>query len=434
MTQGPWTNQNPWPQNPQAQQHAWGSGYGQPMPGQPQGWGAPQAPGMQQGWGASPYGQPAAPAWGQQPPRGWAPAPGAPAPQAWQHPQQPADYAAIPVQQGYGRPPYQHPYAQGYPNPGYGLPLPRKRSNAPMIFGVVFLILVLTLGGALVAALMSPDKPGSSKGGGYQNDGYEAPAPSDNPPALPRPPASEWETTLKNNPLYDQDRLIKVRCEGVTPTNPSMSVPELEKKLNDFVGCLMKIWTPPMQAAGFELQRPRLFVYDKPIESPCGPAEMMNAFYCPMDQNIYYATDIIDFLPKYQDTPWNAELIIAHEFGHMVQGRTGIIASKNGQVRNAGTRAEREQITRRSEAQADCASGAWVRAVKEWHAFAPEQLEAFGGMAYEIGGDVLRGKPGQVQDDHGQGATRKKWTENGMGDMVKLTTCNTWVVSEDEVK
>jgi len=76
-------------------------------------------------------------------------------------------YGAPPPQQGFGGPPPQQgwgapPPQQGFgppPQPGYGQPMapmmaPQKKSNAPLIVGIIALVLIVCVGGGIAAAVI----------------------------------------------------------------------------------------------------------------------------------------------------------------------------------------------------------------------------------------------------------------------------------------
>ena len=54
---------------------------------------------------------------------------------------------------------------------------------------------------------------------------------------------------------------------------------------------------------------------------------------------------------------------MAHEFGHALQGRTGILISAHALGQESGGQGTELQYMRRLETQADCFSGMFVRAV-----------------------------------------------------------------------
>ncbi|MGE3076204.1 MAG: neutral zinc metallopeptidase [Dehalococcoidia bacterium] len=86
--------------------------------------------------------------------------------------------------------------------------------------------------------------------------------------------------------------------------------------------------------------------YDSEIETACGTAELNNAFYCSADHSIYYD---INFLQEQLDSngDFAPVLIVAHEWGHLVQSLLGILGDE-------------ELLTIQTELQADCLAGVWA--------------------------------------------------------------------------
>jgi len=86
--------------------------------------------------------------------------------------------------------------------------------------------------------------------------------------------------------------------------------------------------------------------YTKEIDTECGTAILNNAFFCPVDHSIYYD---INFFQDQLDAngDFAPVLIIAHEWGHLVQSLLGILD-------------DNELLTIQTELQADCLAGVWA--------------------------------------------------------------------------
>ncbi|MEO8538541.1 MAG: neutral zinc metallopeptidase [bacterium] len=86
--------------------------------------------------------------------------------------------------------------------------------------------------------------------------------------------------------------------------------------------------------------------YTTEIETDCGRASLNNAFYCSADHSIYYDSNFLteqlnsngDFAPV---------LIVAHEWGHLVQSLVGILQDDT-------------LYSIQVELQADCLAGVWA--------------------------------------------------------------------------
>ena len=86
--------------------------------------------------------------------------------------------------------------------------------------------------------------------------------------------------------------------------------------------------------------------YETEIETDCGQAVLNNAFYCGADHSIYYD---VNFLAEELESggDFGPVLIIAHEWGHLVQGLLGILDDDS-------------LLTIQTELQADCLAGVWA--------------------------------------------------------------------------
>ena len=278
-----------------------------------------------------------------------------------------------------------------------------------------------------------PDTPGQPAVGGYVNEGYQPPPPDMNPPELPAPSTvGEARNLLRANPVYDQSVPVPTNCQMARIDPRTASRSQLQTHLNDLMGCLMTVWEPPVTSAGFQLPRPPVYVYDQPIRTACGVMKEVNAAYCAGDQRVYYAQPLLRAFPtSVQQTPYAAETIIAHEFGHAVQARTGILISDKALEQRASA-SEARQMSRRAETQADCLSAQYVRSVAQSQNLGEANLEQLRQLAYNIGDDVLSGNPG-IDEGHGLGRSRQGWFTTGLGSS-QVGVCNTWVAPASSVR
>ena len=99
------------------------------------------------------------------------------------------------------------------------------------------------------------------------------------------------------------------------------------------------------------------------LTTKCGRTGV-NAFYCTADQQVYYSNLLPQALPgEVRNNKWTADIVMAHEFGHAVQGRTGILVSGHALGQESGDEGTALRYMRRLETQADCFSGMFVRSV-----------------------------------------------------------------------
>lgn len=290
--------------------------------------------------------------------------------------------------------------------------------TAGVIALVVFVVLLLFGGG---------------DGPGYEFEDYEAPPAQTSAPDEIWIPDSEEEALqlLQNNPAYAAVTPDNVNCEMAVIDPMPMTPEQLQDHFNNLSACLMRVWERPMTDAGVTIFRPHITVYTSDMTTACGtkPGDEPNAFYCPADQMLYY-NHILHSHPATTDvgaTPLGPETVMAHEFAHFLQGRTGVIGAY-AYLRYYEESSEVQlEMSRRNELQADCWAGMWVRAntsAMDVSAAGVEGLSAmFGGL-----GD---GSNPQYRD-HGSGPNRQQWFLDGTG-TNSVGSCNTWTADEQQV-
>ena len=151
------------------------------------------------------------------------------------------------------------------------------------------------------------------------------------------------------------------------------------------------------------------------------------------DQRIYYAKPLPKIFPKdLQGQKFLMEMVLAHEFGHAIQYRTGIGISSMALEQKATTKAAANVYSRRLEMQADCMAGIWVNSVGDSQGLSNSDLDALKQIAYNIGDDVLTGKQ-NIDEGHGLGRSRQGWFTTGLGSS-QVGVCNTWVAPASSVR
>lgn len=377
---------------------------------QPQGWNRPQQS----------FGQPA---WPQQP-GGY--------PQGGRY-QQPGGYQQPGYQQVPTLQPGGYPQRPGYQQPGQFNRAPQGRNPLSRI-----LVTLVVLCGVLLAAIVVANMLGGSQGTSPQpQDTWSPPPPDLDPPDLPEPKtygeATEW---LQKNKVYNQQVAVPTACPDLQPIDAvNASESQLNTHLQDLTSCLVRVWQTPMQKAGFLMPRPPAAAYSQPIQTACGKLDdLKNAVYCGADQRIYYGMELPRiFSPSLRTSRFLMEMVLAHEFGHAIQYRTGIGISSMAWEQKATTKAAANVYSRRLEMQADCMAGIWVNSVGDSQGLSNSDLDALKQIAYNIGDDVLTGKQ-NIDEGHGLGATRQKWFETGLNANGDIGQCNTYTARESQVR
>lgn len=390
--QGPWQGQAP------AQQG------GNPNPG-PQ-WNAPAGPqwgGSQSQWGGQPQwtGQSSFGGWGGQ--------------------QQPY---------GQGQQPQYQPFPQGPQKP-------RRRNPIPL----VMLIVVCVLGLGILGVYALRDTGTSVVGPDYQNEDYEVPPVRNEQPPLPEPTTmDEVVDWLENNVWYPQTLPEPIRCElPGSELAADMDNLAVQERFDEFLGCLTRAVGPSLEEVGLTPVLPRFTVYGPggEVTTQCGTAPSRNAFYCPVDQTLYLAPDIPDLLPSEQATASHLfDFIMAHEYAHAMQGRTGILISSLVAQYYAEDEAEAMEYGRRIELQADCFAATMLTALREDVGVSTDDFEGMAAVAREIGDDSLADRFNYEyvpeESSHGSGENRERWTLRG-AEQLSIGVCNTFTAPAEEV-
>jgi uncharacterized protein len=298
--------------------------------------------------------------------------------------------------------------------------------------GGVFILLLSFFGIALMNYL-NADTGTPAGGDPTYHQVTNVPEPDYNPPALPQPKTYEQATTwMKNNAFYSQTTPVPTDCVVPYLNATTASTSQLEDHLNELTACLWGVWNSPITAAKFELPRPPVTVYTTEITTPCGKTEKGNAFYCGADQHIYYSQDLYTIIPaKVRTKPFIPEMIMAHEFGHALQGRTGILIAESAWQQKS-SEAEARVLSRRTEVQADCFSGMFINAVAKASNLTDADFENLKYMVNSIGDDSLTGDA-NYDGDHGLGRTREAWFTTGLS-TDEVGKCNTYTAPASKVR
>ena len=275
-----------------------------------------------------------------------------------------------------------------------GLPIPTSMAGIGGGAGIVVLIVVIAiqvLGGGGGGGF----DLGPAFGGGVQAPGADDPAPI--------PPDEDPQRDLKEFSTY---------------------------VFNDVQGTWAKIFSQD----GRDYERAELVLYSQGVSTGgCGGAtSAVGPFYGPADQRVYLDLSFYEDMSRQLRAPGDFAwaYVIAHEVGHHVQNLSGT----NDRVAEEQDSDNANELSVRTELQADCYGGVWAATV-----FAEGDLEegdideAF--TATEaVGDDTLAREAGRrVNTDsftHGSAEQRRHWFETGY-DSGDPADCDTF--SPDEV-
>lgn len=232
---------------------------------------------------------------------------------------------------------------------------------------------------------------------------------------------------MMRNAIYRRTVPNPVRCHNSNINALTSTPAERTKYLNDMTACLMRVWATTLSQAGYSMHRPSVTLYDAPFRGACGRIDdTRNAFFCGGDQQIFWGADLARiFAPSRNTNRIIFDFVLAHEFAHAVQWRTGILGSANAYRHRHGFESPAAQTySRRIEQQADCLAGLFMNsvAVARGYTGADRQLNVV--LAGDIGG-----RPG---GSHGLPNSRRTWTTKGLG-TTRVVLCNTFTVPASQV-
>jgi predicted metalloprotease len=185
--------------------------------------------------------------------------------------------------------------------------------------------------------------------------------------------------------------------------------------------------TPPVVLpAGHQFTPPGMMVVNGYASSPCGGSSGRGvSFYCPSNHTIYMdAADDMDFFR--QNQPFGrlaATHTVAHEYGHALQGMTGIIRSYNRLYYDAPNRAARLEVNRRMELQASCFGNLFLGANKGSYPIRGQFLTLW---------DYFVSNGSDPRRDHGSARNHSYWSKRGFGSR-NLAACNTFTAPASRV-
>lgn len=323
-----------------------------------------------------------------------------------------------------------------YPSPTAGAPqspapppTPRRRNPLKRLLLALIGVSLLALAGLVVAGLtVRPTEIA------YANEDYQVPAPELNPPPIPVAEsfaqAQEW---LTSNALYAQTTPAPVRCPVPPIDVATADDASLKSHFESLTECLVRVWEPPVTQAGFQIYRPTVTIYGEEITTKCGSGKLpQNAFYCGADQQIYWSSTLGPVLAPFSVSRRAGDEVMAHEFGHAVQGRSGILTSKNWMISEASDKPAALEVGRRNETQADCLAGMFIRSVSVSLSLQQSDVEQIEKNFADSGDDVISGKP-DVVGNHGRSPSRRYWGTMGLS-TDQVGKCNTYAAPPNLVR
>lgn len=230
---------------------------------------------------------------------------------------------------------------------------------------------------------------------------------------------------LGANPAQLMEQVGEQKPQSSTQTKIDPAQ-DRDAPLKEFVSVVMRdtedVWGRLFrEQLGARYQEPKLILFTGEVRSACGRATAsVGPFYCPGDSNVYLDFEFFRVLKNKLGAPGDFAMayVVAHEIGHHVQNQLGLSA-KVQSMQNKTNQVESNQLSVRTELQADYLAGVWAH-----HAQSSKKILQVGDLeeainaASRIGDDVLQKEAtGRVRPDgftHGTAAQRQRWFSLGL--------------------
>lgn len=248
-------------------------------------------------------------------------------------------------------------------------------------------------------------------------------APTTTKPAGPQPVVA-----TATNPLFDDhdSGLINIQCGYPRWGSDVASATAFFQAEKD---CLDRMWKPVLQGANLPFTSPTVSVPARGVDavSPCtSSGGSYAAFYCSTNHTIYMPLDHLQ-IDQFGDQAEIYASVFAHEYGHHVQGISGISEKENRDRYNAGPRsATGLELSRRLELEANCFGGMWAGSSQ----FVGTLTDAQVGRIRQT--NYRRGDRDGDMRDHGTPDHGGAWYDQGH-DNNRTWMCNTWASPSDAV-
>lgn len=212
----------------------------------------------------------------------------------------------------------------------------------------------------------------------------------------------------------------------------------VECRMKGAAASLEDYWSTEAPALGATYRAPAdVALFTGGVTTSCGSATSASGpFYCPPDETIYIDTAFFDDLrTRFGSSggPLAEMYVVAHEWGHHIQGINGTLAASQDGQTGAGSNAVRTEL------QADCFAGSWAAAasttedvsgVPFLQEITQAQITDALSAAAAIGDDRIQASTqGQVNPEgwtHGSSEQRQRWFMAGFEGGA--ASCDTFAV------
>jgi predicted metalloprotease len=215
----------------------------------------------------------------------------------------------------------------------------------------------------------------------------------------------------------------------------------LDCRIVGTVNSLNDFWPSYLQQHGGTYSPVDVVLFSDGTNTGCGNASSdVGPFYCPTDRTAYFDPAFFDELvTRFGSSagPLAQEYVVAHEFGHHIQDDLGTIANAQQDPQGA------ESASVRTELQADCYAGIWMRYASTspdpdtgqpyLEALTTKDIQDALSAASSVGDDrIQKAATGRTDPEtwtHGSSEERQRWLMTGYrsGD---LASCDTFAAAQ----
>lgn len=212
------------------------------------------------------------------------------------------------------------------------------------------------------------------------------------------------------NQVLSQQEQVQTAQQPINDTYPQFA--------SKVLGSNDALWSTYLKKQGALYEKPKLVLFRGATQSACGGAQSAEGpHYCPEDRTIYLDETFFEELTSRfgaQGGDVAQAYVIAHEAGHHVQNQLGIMDQVET-FRNEGYDAN--DLSVRTELQADCFAGVWAASVQEQHVIQPDEVNEAIDAAKAVGDDrIQKRETGSIDPEswtHGSSAQRTSWFKRG---------------------
>lgn len=197
------------------------------------------------------------------------------------------------------------------------------------------------------------------------------------------------------------------------------------------LGSTDETWGEIFKASDLTYEEPTMVLFRGSTQSACGGANSaVGPHYCPTDETIYLDETFFDEMTARfgaQGGDVAEAYVIAHEVGHHVQKKIGVMDHVRQAQQAAGSQTEGNALSVQMELQADCLAGVWAYSIRDAGVFLPGEINEAVDAAASVGDDRIQERvQGQITPEswtHGSSAQRVEWFNRGY-DTGDATTCD----------